>query len=128
MDTDKVRALVEGYYAAMRNWDLDAWLALFAEDIVTYTPVGGPATEGIEGMRMAFKLFSGTLATIDIHPESMFFGGNGAAVKWSATARGHNGADVAFEGINLFEVDIHGKIWRIHAYWDADALFRQLNA
>ena len=128
MNREKVQELVDGYYAALRNRNLDDWLELFASDIIAYTPVGAPGTEGHDGMRLAFKTITGTFKKIDIQVESMFFGGSTAAVKWTARGLGHNDENVTFEGINVFEVDIQGKIWRIHAYWDPEAMMRQLDA
>lgn len=127
MDREKLRKIVEGYYAALRDQDLDAWLALFAEDVISHTPVGAPIVEGHNGLRLAFKTFTNTLRVIDIHADSMFFGGNTVAVKWTTNGTGHNDRKVVFEGINIFEINIQGQIWRIHAYWDPESMMRDLN-
>ena len=51
-----------------------------------------------------------------------------AAVKRSAQGTGHNGREIFFEGINLFEVNKKGQIRRILAYWDPAAMMENLHA
>lgn len=128
MQKERIERAVSAYYEAMRNRDLEAWLDLFSEDVVSHSPAGGPVIEGRDGMRLAFKTILNTLEEVKIGPESTFICGAAAAVKWTARGVGHNGRAVTFEGINIFEIDLHGRIRRIDAYWDPNTVMRQLNS
>jgi steroid delta-isomerase len=127
MTKESVQEAVERYYAALSARDLEAWLACFSEDVVSHSPVGAPVIEGRDGMRLALKLVANTLREIHIAPDDVYVCGSSAAVKWSARGTGHDGRPVSFAGINVFEVDLEGRIRRIHAYWDPNAMIRQIN-
>ena len=127
MKRELLEKAVSGYYEALHARDLEAWLGVLDEEIVSHSPVGGPVIEGHDGMRLAFKTVMGTLQSVEFDTGELFGGGNAAAVKWVARGSGHNGQSVTFEGINIFSITLEGKIQRIDSYWDPNELMRQLN-
>ena len=52
---EEIRALVETYVGAVGRQDLDAVLALFAEDAYQEDPIGTPPNVGIEAVRAFFE-------------------------------------------------------------------------
>ena len=127
MDEQTIRDVVQRYFGAIQAMDMDAWLACFAEDIVSHTPVGAPPVNGHDGMRLFLKQIIMTMERVSTTVDSVFVAGSGAAAKWSVEGHGRNGRDVSFEGITVFELGSAGTIQRIWAYWDPAAVFTALN-
>jgi steroid delta-isomerase len=61
-----------------------------------------------------------------LRPERIHVRGDRAAVSWSAEGHSATGKDIAFEGINLFEVDASGKILSMTGYWDLEGVIAQM--
>jgi steroid delta-isomerase len=124
--TAVVKKVVADYFAAARNKDRDAWLHSFAEDAVTYDPVGSAPTVGHRGLLQFFDMIAGVFEELAIHEDSVFASGNGAAVKWTGKGVGKNGCAVTFEGIDVFEINDQGKIQKLWGYWNPEPLMAQL--
>lgn len=54
MSKETIQQTVASYFAATRAIDVEAWLSTFAEDAVSYDPVGEKPLEGY----IAIKQFS----------------------------------------------------------------------
>lgn len=106
--------------------DLEAWLSCFAEDAVSYDPVGGPALTGHAALRQFFQGLAGAFTKVSLTEDHVFVSGNGAAVKFTGRGTGKNGREVVFEGIDVFEINEDGKIQRLWGYWDPVAMIAQL--
>jgi steroid delta-isomerase len=118
MSPASIRQVVADYFAATRAMDVEAWLRTFAEDAVTYDPVGGPPVRGHAGLRQFFDSIAQVVEQLSITEEHVYVAGNGAAVKWLGRGVGTNGREVTFEGIDVFEVNAGGKIQTLWGYWD----------
>ena len=127
MDKETIEKVVASYFGAIQAMDMDAWLANFAEDVVSHTPVGGPPVHGHDGMRLFLKQIIMAMESVTTRVEGVFTGGDDAAVKWSVEGTGRNGREIRFEGITVMELNGQGKIRRILAYWDPAAVFAALN-
>jgi len=123
-----IQKAIASYFAATRAMDPDAWLAAFAEDAVTYDPVGAPPIQGHRGLRQFWEMIAGVFETLGITEQEVFVSGNGAAVKWQGRGVGKNGREVSFEGIDVFEVNPQGKIQKMWGYWNPNALMNELLA
>jgi steroid Delta-isomerase len=128
MSPTTIKQVVAAYFAATRAMDLEAWLATFAEDAVSYDPVGAPPTQGHRGLRQFWQAIGGAFETFGITEEDIFVAGNGAAVKWQGSGVGKNGRAVTFEGIDVFEVNSQGKIQKMFGYWDPAPVMAELMA
>ena len=128
MKRERIERTVTAYFGAIQAMDMDAWLATFADDVVSHTPVGSPPVHGPDGMRLFLKEIMKTMETVTVQMDGVFLAGDGAAAKWSAEGVGRNGRQISFEGISVFEMNIQGKIRRIFAYWNPAAVFAALNA
>ncbi len=121
-----INDIVAAYFAAVRAMDMEAWIATFADNAVSYDPVGAPPYKGHKRLRQLFQAINETFAEIEIREDNVFIAGNRAAVKWTCQGVGKNDRQVSFEGIDVFEINKDGKIQTIWAYWDPSVMLSAL--
>lgn len=126
MSPEVVSIAVRAYFAAIRAMDQQAWVNTFAEDAVTYDPVGAPPTRGHQELGSFFQSITGAFKEVSLSEDQIFVAGNSAAVKWSGRGVSKQGRKVRFEGIDVFEVNEAGKIETLHAYWNPAEMIGQL--
>jgi steroid delta-isomerase len=123
---ERISNTVRAYFLAIRSMNPEAIANTFAEDGTTYDPVGSPGVTGREAIREFFSSIYKNFKSVALTEDSIFIAGNGAAVKWTGKGTSANGKDVNFEGIDVFEVDVDGKIRTIRAYWNPAEMIAQL--
>ena len=123
---ERVSNTVRAYFLAIRAMDPEAIANTFAEDGTTYDPVGTAGVTGRDAIREFFSSIYKNFKSVALTEDSIFIAGNGAAVKWTGKGTSANGKDVNFEGIDVFEVDVDGKIRTIRAYWNPAEMIAQL--
>jgi steroid delta-isomerase len=106
--------------------DQRAWLNTFAEDAITYDPVGAPPTRGHQKLGEFFQTITAAFKEVAMKEDEVFIAGNGAAVKWSGRGISKQGRKVHFEGIDVFEVNEAGKIQTLYGYWNPAEMVAQL--
>lgn len=121
-----VENTVSRYFAALRAMDVEAWVATFAQNAVSHDPVGQPPLEGHTALRQFAKNVLGLCTDFGLTEESIFIAGNEAAVKWNGYARGKNGHEVMFAGIEVIAVNEEGTIQNVRAYWDPAPVLAEL--
>lgn len=126
MSPEVVSKAVKAYFSAIRAMDQEAWVNNFAEDAITYDPVGAPPTEGHPKLREFFQTITAAFKEVGLTEDEMFIAGNGAAVRWTGRGISKQGRKVHFEGIDVFEVNEAGKIQSVHAYWNPAEMVAQL--
>src|SRR5215210_8793305 len=109
MSTEMIQKTVADYFAATRAMDAQAWVETFAEDGTSYDPAAPPAT-GHEHLRHFFEAIAGAFKEVGLTEDNVFVKEREAAVKWTGRGVGHNGQEVVFEGIDIFEINEAGKI------------------
>ena len=117
---------IKNYFAALRAMDERAWVRTFAEDAVTYDPVGAPPTHGHQKLAEFFQTITAAFKEVGLTEDDIFIAGNGAAVKWTGRGISQAGRKVKFEGIDVFEINEAGKIQTLHAYWNPAEMVAQL--
>ena len=118
MPNTTAQAVTE-YFAALRAMDTDRWVATFAPTATSNDPVGAPPLVGHDGVRAFITGVFSLFTTAGLTENSIFINGDTAAVKWTGSGVGKNGAAVTFEGIDVITVDqATGKITLVNAYWD----------
>jgi steroid delta-isomerase len=125
MSTELVQKAVADYFAATRAMDAQAWVETFAEDGTSYDPAAPPAI-GHAALGQFFEAIAGAFKEVGLTEDNVFVKGQEAAVKWTGRGVGHNGQEVVFEGIDIFEINEAGKIQTLRAYWNPSALMAQL--
>ena len=121
-----IRQTVAAHFAAIRAMDVEAWINSFAEDAISYDPVGAVPTESHKGLRQFYEQISMAFEKLSITEDEVFVAGDQAACKWLGTGVGLNGANVSFKGIDVFEINEAGKIQRLWSYWDPEGLMKEL--
>ena len=117
---------IKAYFAALRAMDERAWVNTFAEDAVTYDPVGAAPTRGHQRLAEFFQTVMAAFKEVGLTEDQIFIAGNGAAVKWTGRGISQAGRKVKFEGIDIFEINEAGKIQTLHAYWNPAEMVTQL--
>lgn len=128
MTESSIKQCINDYFTALRNNDLDAWLATFAVDGANHDPAGSPPNIGHAALQQFYLMVTATFASVDIAPDAYLLQGHRAAVTWKAQAVSHKGRAVQFAGIDVFEMNAAGKIQTLWGFWDPAALFTELNA
>ena len=126
MSPEVVAIAVREYFAAIRAMDRQAWVDTFAENGVSYDPVGAPPTKGHHALGSFFDSITGPFREVGLSQQDIFVAGNGAAVKWRGRGVSKGGRDVRFEGIDVFTINEAGKIETLHAYWNPAEMIAQL--
>ena len=86
MSPEIVSQAVKAYFAAIRAMDESAWVNTFAEDAISYDPVGAPPTAGHPRLREFYQTITAAFKEVGLTEDEVFVAGNGAAVRW--TGRG----------------------------------------
>lgn len=126
MSPEVVSRAVKAYFAALRAMDQQAWVNTFAEDAVSYDPVGAPPIEGHQKLGEFFQTITAAFKEVGLTEDHVFVAGNGAAVKWTGRGISKQGKKVHFEGIDVIEVNEAGRIQTVHAYWNPAEMVAQL--
>jgi steroid delta-isomerase len=126
MSPEIIANAIKNYFAALRAMDERAWVRTFAEDAVTYDPVGAPPTHGHQKLAEFFQTITAAFKEVGLTEDEIFIAGNGAAVKWTGRGISQAGRKVKFEGIDVFEINDAGKIQTLHAYWNPAEMVAQL--
>jgi steroid delta-isomerase len=126
VSSDTVSRAVRAFFLAMRAMSADAWVNCFAEDGITYDPVGSAPIQGHPALREFFESICQNFKHVELNEEHIFVAGSGAAVKWNGKGTSRNGSHVKFEGINVFEVNANGKIQTVWSYWNPQEMIAQL--
>ncbi len=126
MSPEVVSNAVRAYFEAIRAMDQQAWVNTFAEDAVSYDPVGALPTRGHEKLGEFFQTITAAFKQVGLTEDQIFVAGNEAAVKWTGRGVSKQGRKVHFEGIDTFEVNESGKIQTLHGYWNPAEMLGQL--
>jgi len=126
MQKETISHAIAAYFQALSSLNAEDWVALFAEDGITYDPVGNPPSQVRETYQQFFGILSMAFASLDVSPDQIFISGNGAAVKWTMRGVGTNDRRGVAEGISTFEFDEMGKIKTVFSYWDDAAMMAQI--
>jgi ketosteroid isomerase-like protein len=121
-----VRERVLDYYAAVTSGDIDRIAAMFAAAAEMRDPVGQPPATDDAARRQRYEGIPAVFESFAMTAEAVEPGGNEAAARWQARGRTKTGREVAFAGISLFEFDGQGRIARMSAFWDRQALAASL--
>jgi len=125
---DELRQLVDRYAAAVSARDIDAVLALFAENAVQRDPSTAPPNVGHEAIGTFLRNGVGASEATLFEALAVHTSGDDVAIDFRVTVT-LEGGTMAIEGIEVFTVDQSGRIAEVTAYWDdADVTFVEGNS
>jgi steroid Delta-isomerase len=126
MSPEAISKTVKAYFAALRAMDQQAWVNTFAEDGVSYDPVGALPINGHQKLGEFFQTITAAFKEVGLTEDHVFIAGNSAAVKWTGRGTSKQGRAVHFEGIDVLTINEAGKIETLHAYWNPAEMVAQL--
>jgi steroid delta-isomerase len=126
MSPEVISKVVKAYFAAIRDMNQNAWVNTFAEDAISYDPVGAPPIEGHQKLGEFFQSITAGFKEVDLTEDDVFIAANQAAVKWTGTGISKKGNKVRFEGIDVITLNDAGKIQTLHGYWNPAEMVAQL--
>jgi steroid Delta-isomerase len=128
MHQTQIELCIQDYFVAICQKDVEAWVATFAADGANHDPAGTPPNVGHAALRQFFVTVISAFESVLIAAEQVMVCGDRAAVKWRAEGVGKNGRAVRFAGLDVFEMNMAGKIQSLWGFWDPAAMFAELNA
>ncbi|BAY28657.1 steroid delta-5-3-ketosteroid isomerase [Nostoc carneum NIES-2107] len=128
MSNATIENVVAAYFANMASMNPEGWVENFAEDALSYDPVGEPPAKVHEGFRQFIGQLQAVFTKLEATTEHIFVSGNEAAVKWTMQGTSKTGKSVTFAGITIIEINSAGKIQTTRAYWNPAAMIAQLRS
>ncbi len=119
-----MRALVEGYFAAVNAEDFDALAAVFSPDVEIHTTGADP----VHGRDAALAHFRAVLANYAEHDDRVtrwIEAGDAVVCEIAFTGRLSDGRDVRFDALDVFDADDRG-ITRVGTWFDTRSVARQV--
>ncbi len=123
---EEIQKIIANNYAAIQTINLEAWIATFDENAVSYDPVGSSPIKGHAALSKFFQEIFGQFKEVQLAANHIFVSGNEVAVKWTANGVSQNGREFTVEGIDVFHINTEGKIQTLLAYWNPETLIAQL--
>ncbi|QFG24927.1 nuclear transport factor 2 family protein [Actinomadura sp. WMMB 499] len=113
--------------AAVLAGDKDAWLKLFAPDVLLEDPVGpsfmdpsGEGHRGHEGIGAFWDGFVATVAEFRFHIRDSFANGDSCANVTTITTTMGDGATLTIDCVLIYRVDDAGLVTSMRAHWEPD--------
>ncbi|MCM1983661.1 nuclear transport factor 2 family protein [Lyngbya confervoides] len=127
--TNQIATAVSQYFSASRSQDkVTAMVDCFSETCVVQDPADRAAMYGKEVLRNYFDQVVQQFSALGLTEEYVAINGNQAAVKWVGQGTTFSGKPITFEGIDIFEIDLEGKIQQLTGFWNPEALLASLQA
>lgn len=114
---DDIRGVIDAYRAAAAATDVDAYLALFADDAVMQDPVPSPPLEGAAAIREFMTNAFSLVETVDIAPEDVIVCGD-EAVMVSTMRSVMPTATMQLHLVHHWTFGADGRITRMRVFWD----------
>lgn len=127
MTDHEVPPTIAAYFTSVNTRDLDALGALFADD-VELRPIGFAPLRGRDAV---IGYYPRILAPFDAHhdePQRIHVAGDVVTVEIGFTGRTRAGAEVAFDAVDIFDLDADGRIARLSMWYDTRDVARQVRA
>lgn len=125
---EAIKTVIAAYFTNIAAMNPEGWIENFAEDAVSYDPVGEPPTKIHEGFRQFIGQLQAVFEKLEPTTEHIFVAGNEAAVKWTMRGLSKSGKLITFEGITIFEINEATKIQTTRAYWNPAQMVAQLRS
>lgn len=120
--SEHVVETVHRYFERVTAADGDAFTALFSDDAEVADPVGTPALRGPAALAKFHGRLHRAWQSLAMTPAEVHVRGDRAAARWTARGTSASGNEIAFDGINVFDIDERGKITRLDAFWDLEGV------
>ena len=117
--------VIESYFKSVNAGDMSLMATLWRPD-GTFNPVGEPPRKGInEVLSWLEQVLSAFPEHVDL-PVRMIGDGSAVAVEVHFTGRTWDGREVAFEAVDVFDLDEDGRIASVSLWYDRTAVTQQI--
>ncbi|EYF00485.1 nuclear transport factor 2 family protein [Chondromyces apiculatus] len=113
--------IVNASQDALLAGNVERYLALFAEDVISAGPVS-PPSRGRAALKHHVEALLAGFSSIRFVERQVFAVGRSAALRYSLEAESHSGKPVRLTGVDVFEIDEDSRIHRVTSYFDPAAL------
>ncbi len=121
--------IADTFIAALRaleqDKDVEPLAALYADDAVAGNVIAPDRFAGKDGARRFWTEYRGTFQTVQSEFRNVIAASERAALEWTTTGTGFDGAAVRYSGVTVLET-ANGQVTRSVAYFDPKALGRQM--
>ena len=100
----------DAYFQALKNRDIEAYLAYFTPDAKVHDPYGARPFLGTEGLHKFMDGFERTWASFNITPGQSFAAGDRVAVSWQTEAARKQGKTAVSAGSEWHTLAEDGRI------------------
>ena len=114
---EHIRGVFERYCERFSAGDVDAVVALYAQDATVEDPIGSDVHRGHEAIRKFYEASAGA-TTLELEGRPRVAGSHGAC---GMLAR-PKGADVVIETLDTMVFDEDGRIREMRAYWSPETI------
>lgn len=125
MATERAQRFVDALGKLEESGDLEALVALFADDAKVSNVASHREFSGLEGVRQFWRDYKAMLAQVKSTFRNMIESNDRVALEWETQGTAQNGAAVNYEGVSILEWD-GDKIRRFYAYFDPGLLGREI--
>ncbi len=119
---------IQDYFDAVSAMDFDKAAACFADPCRHEDPVGSPVNGSPAGVKQFFAGIGSLFTSVRLFPREAHGQGSEWAIAFRGEGKGRNGAEVVFEGIDVFHLDASSKIGELRAFWNPGPTIAKLTA
>ena len=120
MATNRTEQFADALHTLEDGGDLDAFLAVFADDVELYRPETQQRLDGTTGARAFWEQYLATFDEIRSDFSRAVEGGVGV-LEWTSKGRLAGGAEITYAGVSLLDFDEAGLVTRFATYFDTQA-------
>ena len=113
------------YFRLLNERNQNELAACFTDECEIHSPFGSAPYNGRGSLRNMLHDLTDPWQHLKLIPKSAYRTGDRIAVMWMAEGLGKNGAQVAFEGVSVFQIGSEGRIARLEEYWDVRAALKE---
>ena len=123
MDELRAGRFIDALRALERGGDVEALVALFAEDAEVLNPLELEPLHGPEGARRFWRAYRDSFQEVESRFRNVVESGDAAILECSSQGRLASGAPVRYDGVSVMEFE-HDRVCRFRSYFNPADLHR----
>ena len=118
--SSKIGDIVHASQEALARRDIEAYLALFADDLVGHDVRGH--FQGKDHLRHHVEGLLGLFVEFGFRERKVYTNGRTVAMRFTIEAKTQAGGAVVVEGVDVFEFDDQDRIRKVTSFYDPSAV------
>ncbi len=119
---------IQAYFEAISGLDFEKAAACFTDPCHHEDPVGTPVNTSPAGVKQFLDGLGSLFVSAKLFPREVHTQGSEWAIAFRCEGTGRNGADVVFEGIDIFRLGNSGLITELRAFWNPGPTLAKLTS